>query len=179
MNVQTTAELMTLNISNTALEDMLDAWVEKGRPLHNDQEDGGSGSSGSGSGVLSVVVQPLHNSDSIQHILNRKEEHVEAGDVTSQHSSTSKEKKRSQRLHQRQQSMMARVPTSEESYYIESGGTTSLQTGHSEQMQGPFSRSEMRKWSDQKIVTENSFLRVIVTHPQLFVMEDGPGKMCQ
>ena len=169
VNVNPLDALIALNTSNTSLEEALDLWVSKGCQLDGAAEGDEGDEGGAHNTGVSVLIQPLHTSGSIQQILDGKEEEEDHTGAASTSANTQKQR----RTHQRNTSLLARIPASEESYFIETqNGTTGTSS-----LQGPFSRKEMRDWCDQKVIEKSSLLRVVVTHPTQFAMAGGGDPM--
>ena len=169
VNVNPLDALIALNTSNTSLEEALDVWVSKGCQLDGAAEGDKGDEGGAHNTGVSVLIQPLHTSGSIQQILDGKEEEEDHTGAASTSANTQKQR----RTHQRNTSLLARIPASEESYFIETqNGTTGTSS-----LQGPFSRKEMRDWCDQKVIEKSSLLRVVVTHPTQFAMAGGGDPM--
>jgi hypothetical protein len=143
------AVLISLGTSRTRLEGVVAAFEET---------DGGGLLKSTGSTRVDGVTAP-NMSGSIANILHGSRD---SGRGDSAEAATNL-----RRAESRRRSIIARVPTSEESYYIESAG----------QLEGPFSRKEMRYWCDKRVVGPSAMLRIVVTDPRNFVLvpDLGPG----
>ena len=155
--------LIAMSTSKSALEDVLEDW-----------ENRNNGSTTFESSILSS------SSSSIGNILNDDDEEEEGdhsghgdgdnggGDNGGEFSGTG-ETKQSKRGHARTRSIETRIPDGDESYYIQGEQGTIRSLDSNTQMRGPFSRSEMRVWFDKKVVVRQTALRVVVTHPIMYM----------
>ena len=110
---------------------------------------------------------------SLQRLKSIKQIMQESQNAEPEDLDVSREKlKTKRRADARRRSIIARVPISEESYYIEPA-----RGSPKDRLEGPFSRKEMCYWCDKRVVGPTSLLRVVVTNPQNFVLHEdlGPG----